>query len=69
MKEDKTSQALERCGIACEVARRLELHEAWSSVEHAHVQAQLYPETGAVSQPIAGGVAVFAGELEAISSK
>jgi GNAT superfamily N-acetyltransferase len=43
------------------LARRIELHEAWSSSEHAHTQAQLYPETGAVAQPIGKGCAVFAG--------
>jgi len=63
MKEDKASQLLEKC----EVARRLELHEAWSSVEHARVQAQLYPETGAISQAVAGGVAVFAGVKSPLS--
>ena len=63
MKESKTSQVLE----IREVSRRLELHEAWSSVEHARVQAQLYPKTGAISQPIAGGVAVFAGVKSPLS--
>jgi hypothetical protein len=43
------------------LARRIELHEAWSSSEHARTLAQLYPETGAVAQPIGRGCAVFAG--------
>jgi hypothetical protein len=43
------------------LARRLEFHEAQSSVEHARLQARLYPWTRAVSQPFAGGQAVFCG--------
>lgn len=49
------------------LARRLEFHEAWSSGEHARIQAQLYPETGAVSQPIAEGCAVFCGKKSPLS--
>ncbi len=49
------------------LARRLELHEARSSVEHARIQAQLYPETGAVAQPIAEGYAVFCGQKSPLS--
>jgi GNAT superfamily N-acetyltransferase len=49
------------------LARRLESHEAWSSVEHARVQALLYPETGAISQSIADGAAVFCGKKSPLS--
>lgn len=49
------------------LARRLEFHEAWSSVEHTRIQAQLYPQTGAVSQPIAEGYAVFCGQKSPLS--
>lgn len=49
------------------LARRLELHEAWSSAEHARTQAQLYPETRAISQPIAGGSLVFCGKKSPLS--
>ena len=43
------------------LARRIELHEAWSSGEHARTLAQLYPGTGAVTQLIGRGCAVFGG--------
>lgn len=49
------------------LARRIERHEAWSSGEHARVQAQLYPQTGAVVQPVAGGCAVFCGKKSPLS--
>jgi len=49
------------------MARRLESHEASSSVEHARVQAQLYPETGAAFLPVAGGYAVFCGHRSPLS--
>jgi GNAT superfamily N-acetyltransferase len=49
------------------LARRLEFHEAWSSSEHARVQAKLYPETGAKSLSIAGGYAVFCGRKSPLS--
>jgi hypothetical protein len=49
------------------LARRLELHEAWSSVEHARKQAQLFPQTGATSLSIDGGAAVFCGEKSPLS--
>jgi hypothetical protein len=49
------------------LARRLELHEAWSSSEHARVQAQLYPETGAVSLPIGNGRLVYCGRKSPLS--
>jgi GNAT superfamily N-acetyltransferase len=44
------------------LTRRLESHESWSSVGHTRIQAQLYPQTGAASQPIADGYAVFCGQ-------
>ena len=43
------------------LAQRLELHEAWSSSEHARTQALLYPETNANSLPIGEGCLVFCG--------
>ena len=43
------------------LAQRLERHDLWNSQEHIRTQAQLYPETGAVTLPIGGGLAVFAG--------
>ncbi len=43
------------------LARRLKLHEAWSSSEHARTQARLYPETGGASQPLAEGCLVYLG--------
>jgi hypothetical protein len=49
------------------LARRLEFHEAWSSVEHARTQAQLFPETGAASMSIDGCSAVFCGEKSPLS--
>ena len=49
------------------LAQRLEFHEAWSSGEHARIQAQLYPETGAASQPIAKGRVVFCGKKSPLS--
>jgi GNAT superfamily N-acetyltransferase len=49
------------------LAQRLERHEAWGSAEHARTQARLYPETSAVWQPIADGVAVFCGKRAPIS--
>jgi GNAT superfamily N-acetyltransferase len=49
------------------LARRLEFHEAWSSVEHARVQAELYPDSGAISLPAGGGYAVFCGQRSPLS--
>ena len=49
------------------LARRLEFHEAWSSVEHARVTVQLYPATGATTLPVAGGHAVFCGARSPLS--
>lgn len=49
------------------LARRLEFHEAWSSGEHARTQARLYPETGAVSQPLTEGCLVFCGKKSPLS--
>jgi hypothetical protein len=49
------------------LARRLDLHEAWSSVEHARIQAQLFPQTGATSMPIREGAAVFCGKKSPLS--
>jgi hypothetical protein len=49
------------------LARQLEFHEAWSSVEHARIQAQLFPQTGATSVPIEGGAAVYCGEKSPLS--
>jgi GNAT superfamily N-acetyltransferase len=43
------------------LAQRLEAHDLWNAQEHIRTQAQLYPETGAATLPIAGGLAVFAG--------
>lgn len=43
------------------LAQRLEAHDLWNAQEHVRTQVQLYPETGAVTQPIGGGLAVFAG--------
>ena len=45
----------------CDLARRLERHEAWSTIQHAETQAKLYPKTGTISKPIADGWAVFCG--------
>ncbi|MCU0522101.1 MAG: GNAT family N-acetyltransferase [Anaerolineae bacterium] len=45
-----------------DIARRLDLAEAWSDVTHATAQARLYPETGAASLPVAGGHAVYCGQ-------
>jgi GNAT superfamily N-acetyltransferase len=49
------------------LARRLEFHEAWSSSEHARTQAQLYPETNAVTRPIGRGCVVFGGKKSPLS--
>jgi GNAT superfamily N-acetyltransferase len=49
------------------LARRLEFHEAWSSAEHARTQARLYPETGAVCQPLAKGRLVYCGYKSPLS--
>jgi len=49
------------------LARRLELHEAWSSIEHARIQAQLYSETGASILPLSSGGAVFCGRKSPLS--
>ena len=49
------------------LAQQLEFHEVWSSVEHARIQAQLFPQTGAISMPIHGGAAVFCGEKSPLS--
>ena len=43
------------------LAQRLEAHDLWNAQEHVRTQALLYPETGAVTQPVGGGLAVFAG--------
>lgn len=43
------------------LAQRLEAHDLWNAQEHVRTQALLYPETGAVTRPIGGGLAVFAG--------
>jgi GNAT superfamily N-acetyltransferase len=48
-------------------AHRIELHEAWSSAEHARTQAQLYPASCAGSIPVGGGVAVFCGKKSPLS--
>lgn len=47
--------------------QRLELHEAWSSAEHARTQAELYPNTRAGSISVGGGVAVFCGRKSPLS--
>lgn len=44
------------------LAQRLERHDVWSNAEHARTQAQLYPETAAISQPVGDGIVVFCGE-------
>ncbi len=49
------------------LARRLELHEAWSSREHVRIQAQSYPATGAAWLPVGAGCAVFAGRNAPLS--
>jgi GNAT superfamily N-acetyltransferase len=50
-----------------ELAQRLERHDLWNSQEHIRTQAQLYPETEAVTRPIGGGLAVFAGVKSPLS--
>jgi len=49
------------------LARRIEMHEAWSGRAHAEAQARRYPETGAVVLPIAGGCAVYCGPHSPLS--
>ncbi len=49
------------------LARRLEMHEAWSAREHARTQVRLYPETGASAQPAAEGYAIFCGRNSPLS--
>src|SRR5687768_15947368 len=49
------------------LAQRLEFHEAWSSSAHARTQAQLFPETGAVSQRIADSLLVYCGKKSPLS--
>jgi GNAT superfamily N-acetyltransferase len=44
-----------------QLARRLEATDAWVSILAANIHAQLHPDSGAVSQPIAGGHAIFTG--------
>jgi ribosomal protein S18 acetylase RimI-like enzyme len=43
------------------LSRRLELIHAGRAVRYAEAQARLVPESGAVSSPIGGGFAVYAG--------
>jgi len=49
------------------LARRIEMHEAWSSKAHAETQAVRYPETGAAVLAIAGGCAVYCGPHSPLS--
>ena len=49
------------------LARRLEFHEAWSCEAHARTQAQLYPATAAISQPVAEGRMVYCGRKSPLS--
>lgn len=49
------------------LARRIELHEAWSAAEHARIQAQLYPETDAAVMELPGARAVFCGRKSPLS--
>jgi GNAT superfamily N-acetyltransferase len=49
------------------LTKRLELHESWSSAAHADTQAQIYPETGAVVEPLGAGCAVFCGKKSPLS--
>ena len=44
-----------------DLAWRLDSFEAKSDASHAATQAQLYPETGAASLPVAGGYAIYCG--------
>lgn len=43
------------------LARRIEAADAAVGVTSAEIHARLHPESGAVAEPIAGGVAVFVG--------
>jgi hypothetical protein len=43
------------------LARRLESTDAWVSLLSAQIHGQLYPGSGALAEPIAGGYAVFTG--------
>jgi GNAT superfamily N-acetyltransferase len=43
------------------LAQRLEAHDLWNAQEHVRTQAALYPQTGALTLPVGGGLAVFAG--------
>jgi len=43
------------------LARRLEGADAWGGVECARAHARLYPDSGAASELVAGGYAIFAG--------
>ena len=44
------------------IANRFELTHAWRSICYAEAQCVLHPESGATSEPIAGGWAVYAGD-------
>jgi GNAT superfamily N-acetyltransferase len=44
-----------------EIARRLESTDAWVSILAAQIHAHLHPDSGALSEPIAGGHAIFTG--------
>src|SRR5689334_2136910 len=44
------------------LAERLELTHAWRSICYAEAQRTLHPESGAISAPIAGGYATYAGD-------
>jgi GNAT superfamily N-acetyltransferase len=44
-----------------EIARRLESTDAWVSILAAQIHAHLHPDSGALSEPIAGGYAIFTG--------
>ncbi len=43
------------------LAKRLEAAEAWGTVEAARAHARIFPESGAASQPVAGGYTAFTG--------
>ena len=49
------------------LARRLELHEAWSSSAHARTQARLYPQTGAAVEAVDAGCMVYCGRKSPLS--
>lgn len=56
------------CFADRELARRLELCDAWRGVRYAEAYARLHPEAGSAVQPVGSGYAIYVGPGSPINS-